>query len=112
MIDLSDGLASDMLQICNASKCGVRVYLSRIPIAQQTNRMADEMNADPIVAALNGGDDHELLFTVPLAMQEQVIAMGGIDIIGHITEAKTGAMLVTPDDNDIELKAQGVVFDC
>ncbi|WP_278758023.1 thiamine-phosphate kinase, partial [Alistipes putredinis] len=67
MIDLSDGLASDLLQICKASKCGARIYLDRIPIARQTTAFAEEIHTDPVVAALNGGEDYELLFTVPLA---------------------------------------------
>ncbi len=107
MIDLSDGLASDLLQICKASKCGARIYLDKIPIARQTTAFAEELHADPVVAALNGGEDHELLFTVPLALQEQVMRMGGIDVIGHITAPEAGAMLVTPDGSEIRLKAQG-----
>lgn len=70
--------------------------------------MAEELNADPVVAALNGGDDHELLFTVPLEMQEKVMKIGGIDIIGHITASGTGAILVTPDGSDIPITAQGI----
>ena len=104
---LSDGLASDLLQICKASKCGARIYLDRIPIAKQTYALAEELHADPVVAALNGGEDHELLFTVPLAMQEQVMKMGCVDVIGHITPESTGAYLVTPDGSDIRLRAQG-----
>lgn len=107
MIDLSDGLASDLLQLCKASECGVRIYLDRIPIAQQTSALADEMHMDPVVAALNGGEDYELLFTVPLEMQEQVMRLGLVDVIGHITPASTGAFLVTPDGQDIRLRAQG-----
>ncbi|MEG1623145.1 MAG: thiamine-phosphate kinase [Alistipes sp.] len=107
MIDLSDGLASDLLQICNASHCGARIYLDRIPIAKQTTALAEELHIDPVVAALHGGQDYELLFTVPLAMQEQIMRLGGIDVIGHITEEATGAFLVTPDGGDIRLKAQG-----
>ena len=107
MIDLSDGLASDLMQLCKASGCGARIYLERIPIAGQTHRLAEEMHVDPVVAALNGGQDHELLFTVPLAMQEQVKRLGPIDVIGHITAPGTGCYLVTPDGSDIRLKAQG-----
>lgn len=107
MIDLSDGLASEVLQICKASKCGARIYLDRIPIAKQTSALAEEMHADPVVAALNGGNDYELMFTVPLAMQEKVMSMGLVDIIGHITRESTGAYLVTPDGGDIKLRAQG-----
>ena len=86
MIDLSDGLSSDLMQICKASKCGARIYLDRIPIARQTYALAEEMNADPVVAALNGGEDHELLFTVPLALQEQVMRMGCVDLRGVFGE--------------------------
>lgn len=107
MIDLSDGLASDLMQICKASKCGARIYLDRIPIARQTTALAEELHADPVVAALNGGEDHELLFTVPLSMQEQVMGLGLVDVIGHITPESTGCYLVTPDGSDIRLRAQG-----
>ena len=107
MIDLSDGLASDLLQLCRASDCGVRIYLDRIPIAQQTNRLAEEMHLDPVMAALNGGEDYELLFTVPLSMQEQVMRLGLIDVIGHITPGSSGCRLVTPDGSEIDLQAQG-----
>ncbi len=107
MIDLTDGLASDLLQICNASSCGARIYLERIPIAKQTSALAEEMNSDPVVAALNGGEDYELLFTLPLEKQEMVARLGCIDIIGHITERKKGAFLVTPDGGEIALKSQG-----
>ena len=107
MIDISDGLASEVLQICKASRCGARIYLDRIPIAKQTTALAEEMHIDPVVAALNGGGDYELLFTVPLAMQEQVMRLGVVDIVGHITRETTGAYLVTPDGSDIKLRAQG-----
>ena len=107
MIDLSDGLASEVLQICKASKCGARIYLDRIPIAKQTTQLAEEMHAVPVVAALNGGEDYELMFTVPLAMQEQVMRLGVVDVVGHITRESTGAYLVTPDGSDIKLRAQG-----
>ena len=99
MIDLSDGLASDLMQLCRASHCGARIYLERIPIAKQTSALAEEMHADPVVAALNGGEDYELLFT----------GLGLVDVIGHITPESTGCFLVTPDGSDIRLKAQGFV---
>ena len=107
MIDLTDGLASDLMQLCKSSKCGARIYLERIPIAKQTTALAEEMHTDPVVAALNGGEDYELLFTVPLSMQEQVMRLGLVDVIGHITAESTGAYLVTPDGSEIKLKAQG-----
>lgn len=106
MIDLSDGLASDLRQICRASQCGARIYLERIPIAQQTTNLAEEMHIDPVIAALNGGEDHELLFTVPLDMQEKVMQLGLVDVIGHITREESGVILVTPDGEGIALKAQ------
>lgn len=107
MTDLSDGLASDMMQICKASECGARIYLERIPIARQTHQMAEELHTDPVVAALNGGEDHELLFTLPLAMRDKIADIGSIDVIGHITAPERGACLVTPDGSEIKLKAQG-----
>ena len=107
MIDITDGLASEVLQICKASKCGARIYLERMPLAKQTTALAEEMHIDPVVAALNGGEDYELLFTVPLEMREKIMNLGCIDIIGHITAESTGAYLVTPDGKDIALQAQG-----
>lgn len=107
MIDLTDGLSSDLMQLCKASKCGARIYLDRIPIARQTSALAEEMHTDPVVAALNGGEDYELLFTVPLSLQEQVMRLGVVDVIGHITPESTGCCLVTPDGGEIRLKAQG-----
>ena len=108
MIDISDGLASDLLQICKSSDCGARIYLDRLPIAKQTYTLCEELHADPVVAALNGGDDHELLFTVPLSMQEKAMRLGaGVEVIGHITEKSRGAALATPDGSDIAIKAQG-----
>ena len=95
------------MQLCSAWGCGARIDLERIPIAQQTTALAEEMHADPVVAALNGGEDYELLFTVPLALQEQVMRLGVVDVIGHITEASKGCYLVTPDGGEIKLKAQG-----
>ena len=106
MIDLSDGLASDLRQICRSSTGGARIYLERIPIAKQTTDLAEEMHIDPVIAALNGGEDHELLFTVPLEMQEKVMRLGLVDVIGHITREEAGVVLVTPDGEGIALKAQ------
>ncbi|MCL2562033.1 MAG: thiamine-phosphate kinase [Rikenellaceae bacterium] len=103
MIDLSDGLAADLLRICRSSQCGARIYLDKLPIARETYALAEELNADPVVAALNGGDDHELLFTVPLSARETVARIGGIDIIGHITPDGTGAFLVTPDGAEVQI---------
>lgn len=107
MIDLTDGLSSDLMQLCRASGCGARIYLERIPIARQTNALADEMHLDPVMAALNGGEDYELLFTVPLALREKVLQLGRVDVIGHITAEGTGCALTTPDGQQIPLRAQG-----
>ncbi len=107
MIDLTHGLASDLMQLCRASACGARIYLDRIPIAQQTHRLAEEMHLDPVMAALNGGEDYELLFTVPLSMQEQIMRLGLVDVIGHITPESSGCFLVTPDGGEMQLRAQG-----
>lgn len=105
MIDLSDGLSSDTMQLCAASGKGAKLFLERIPIARQTSLLAEQMHIDPVVAALNGGEDHELLFTVPLADREKLASLG-VDIIGHIT-ASTDTVLVTPDGAEIALQAQG-----
>ena len=107
MIDISDGLASDLLQICKSSDNGARIYLDRLPIARETYAMAEELHADPVVAALNGGNDYQLLFTVPLEMREKIGMIGGIDIIGHITAKDTGTLLVTPDGAEIPITAPG-----
>lgn len=108
MTDLSDGLASGVLHICRASECGARIYLEKLPIARQTHSMAEELNADPVVAALNGGGDYELLFTVPLALKDKITAVGGIDVVGHVTPAGTGAELVLPDGSNVALTAPGI----
>ena len=107
MIDLTDGLAGDLMQLCKASSCGARIYLERIPIAQQTSALCEEMHADPVVAALNGGEDYELLFTVPIGDHEKIQQMDNVKLIGHITRPELGQMLVTRDNQEFELKAQG-----
>ncbi len=109
MTDISDGLASDALQICKSSDCGMRLYVERIPIASETRAMAEELNTDPLVAMLNGGEDYELLFTVPLALQEKIMHFGGIDVIGYVTEKEKGALLVTPDGAELPITAPGFV---
>ncbi|MDE6182817.1 MAG: thiamine-phosphate kinase [Rikenellaceae bacterium] len=107
MIDISDGLASEVLHLCRHSGLGARLYLSKIPISSKCFELGDEMNIDPVMAALNGGDDYELLFTVPVDRYEDVLRVGGIDVIGHMTAPDKGAMLVTPDGAEIALTAQG-----
>ena len=108
MIDVSDGLSSDLMHICTQSKVGCRIYEDRIPIDYQTAVMAEELNMNLVTCALNGGEDYELLFTVPLADHDKVKNIEGISVIGHITEEKFGMCLVTRDDRqEIPLKAQG-----
>ncbi|MDR1680636.1 MAG: thiamine-phosphate kinase [Prevotellaceae bacterium] len=108
MIDVSDGLASDTLHLCRQSQCGVCIYLERLPIAAETFRMADEIHIDAVTAALNGGDDYELLFTVPIDAYDTLRKeLPQIDIIGHLCDAAEGACLITPDNQAIALRAQG-----
>lgn len=107
MIDISDGLSSELLHLCKASGIGCRVYEDRIPIDYQTAIMAEELNMNLVTAALNGGEDYELLFTVPLTAHDVVSAMEGIRVIGHATKAELGAALVTRDDQEFPLRAQG-----
>lgn len=107
MIDVSDGLSSELLHICHASHTGCRVYEDRIPIDYQTAVMAEELNMNLVTAALNGGEDYELLFTVPLVDREKMEHVPGVKLIGYITEADKGCALVTRDDSEMELRAQG-----
>lgn len=107
MIDVSDGLSSELMHICDQSQTGCRVYEERIPIDFQTAVMAEEMNMNLTTCALNGGEDYELLFTVPLTDHEKVEGMKGVKVIGHITKKELGAALITRDGQEFELKAQG-----
>lgn len=107
MIDVSDGLSSEILHICHQSKTGCRIYEDRIPIDYQTALMAEELGMNLVTAALNGGEDYELLFTVPLHFHEKVKNLPGVKVIGHITKEDLGCMLVTRDGNEMPLKAQG-----
>ena len=107
MMDVSDGLSSELLHICKQSKTGCRVYEDRIPIDYQTAIMAEELNMNLVTAALNGGEDYELLFTVPLTDHEKVKRIPGIKLIGHICKEEMGCALVTRDGAEIPLKAQG-----
>ena len=107
MMDVSDGLSSELLHICKASNCGCRVYEDRIPIDYQTAMMAEELNMNLVTAALNGGEDYELLFTVPLTDHEKVKDLPGIRVIGYITKPELGCAMITRDDAEIPLRAQG-----
>ena len=107
MMDISDGLSSELMHICKQSNKGCRVYEEHIPLDYQTAVMAEEFNMNVTTCALNGGEDYELLFTIPLTDHEKVSKMEGVRLIGHITKPELGCMLITRDGGEMELKAQG-----
>ncbi|MBD5318771.1 MAG: thiamine-phosphate kinase [Bacteroides sp.] len=107
MMDISDGLSSELLHICKQSDVGCRVYEDRIPIDYQTAIMAEELGMNLVTAALNGGEDYELLFTVPLHYHEQIEKLPGVKLIGHITKPDLGCAMITRDGTEIPLRAQG-----
>lgn len=107
MMDISDGLSSELMHICKAGDVGCRVFEERIPIDYQTAVMAEELGMNVVTAALNGGEDYELLFTVPLHFHEKVKDLPGVKVIGHITKPSLGCAMVTRDGGEIALQAQG-----
>lgn len=107
MMDISDGLSSELLHICKGSHTGCRVYEDRIPIDYQTAVMAEELGMNLVTAAMNGGEDYELLFTVPLTAHEEIKKIEGVKVIGHITKEDLGCMLVTRDGAELPIRAQG-----
>lgn len=107
MMDISDGLSSELLHICKQSKCGCTIYEERIPIDYQTAVMAEEFNMNVYTCALNGGEDYELLFTIPLTDFEKISAVKDVKVIGHITDSENVRVLITKDGQSFDLKAQG-----
>ena len=107
MMDISDGLSSELMHICKDSNVGCRIYEDRIPIDYQTAVMAEELNINLVTAALNGGEDYELLFTMPLTDHEKIEKLPGVRLIGHCTKPELGCAMITRDDSEIVLKAQG-----
>lgn len=107
MMDISDGLSSELLHICKQSDTGCRIYEDRIPIDYQTALMAEELNMNLVTAALNGGEDYELLFTVPLTDHEKIEKLKGVREIGYVTKPELECAIVTRDNAEIPLKAQG-----
>ena len=107
MMDISDGLSSELLHICTQSHVGCRIFEKQIPIDYQTAVMAEELNMNVTTCALNGGEDYELLFTVPIGDHEKIQAIDDVKLIGHITKESLGHVLVSRDDQEFELKAQG-----
>ncbi|MFV0553528.1 MAG: thiamine-phosphate kinase, partial [Mangrovibacterium sp.] len=102
MIDISDGLSSELMHICNQSNVGCAVYEEKIPMDNQTKAFGEELSINPLVAALNGGEDYELLFTVPIADHDKIKNDPDITIIGHITEKSAGCNLITGAGSAIE----------
>jgi thiamine-monophosphate kinase len=107
MIDISDGLSSELWHICKSSNVGCRIYADKIPIHRNTKTTAEEMNIESIIAALNGGEDYELLFTLPLESFDAIKTQKKITAIGHINKESEGKYLVTNTGSEIELVAQG-----
>ncbi len=107
MIDVSDGLSSDIKHICDQSKVGCRIFEERLPIDYQTAMMAEQFNMNVTTVALNGGEDYELLFTVPLHLHDKVSQIKGVHIVGHITKEEYGQVLEARDGSELQLKAQG-----
>lgn len=107
MMDISDGLSSELLHICSQSNVGCRVYEDRIPLDYQTAAMAEEMNMNVTTCALNGGEDYELLFTVPLSDNDAINKIEDVKVIGYVTKESLGKVLICRDGSEFELKAQG-----
>ncbi len=107
MMDISDGLSSELMHICKQSHVGCRIFEKQIPIDYQTAVMAEELNMNVTTCALNGGEDYELLFTIPIGDHEKIEALDDVKLIGHITKESLGHILVTRDNQEFELKAQG-----
>lgn len=107
MIDVTDGLASDLLHLCRLSGTGCRIFYSKVPVDYETSRLAEEFNIDPIVPALNGGEDYELLFTIPLEMVEKIKSIESVKVIGHMTSNGSGNYIAGDDGSEVEITAQG-----
>ena len=107
MIDVTDGLSSDLLHICKLSDTGCRIFSDKIPIDYETTRLAEEFNINPIIPALNGGEDYELLFTVPLEMFEKIKLIKSVKVIGHMTPSGSAKILVDDNGSEAEISAQG-----
>lgn len=107
MIDISDGLSSEIMHLCKNSNTGCNLYEDKIPMDYQTKKMAEELSINPLVAALNGGEDYELLFTLSVLDYEKIKNDPDFTIIGHMTEAGEGTHLITNAGSAIPLQAQG-----
>jgi thiamine-monophosphate kinase len=107
MIDISDGLASEIRHICKQSKTGCKLYEEKIPIDPQTRELAMEFKMIPSVVALSGGEEYELLFTIAQSDYDKIGMIGGVTVIGHMTSPEEGIMMITPDGKSVPITAQG-----
>lgn len=107
MIDLADGIASEILHICKKSEVGARIFIDRLPISENAIDAGEELGIDPIIASMNGGDDYEFMFTLPAAEHEKVEQIEGVTIVGYITDKEFGAKLLTAQNHEISIVAQG-----
>jgi thiamine-monophosphate kinase len=107
MIDVTDGMASDLIHVCKLSGTGCRIFYSKVPIDYETTKLAEEFNIDPMVPALNGGEDYELLFTIPLEMAERIKMIASVKVIGYMTASGSGYYIVGDDGSEVEISAQG-----
>ncbi len=107
MIDVTDGLASDLLHICKLSGTGCRIFYSKVPIDYETSKLAEEFNVDPITPALNGGEDFEMLFTIPLEYTEKIKLIKSVKVIGYMTSQDSGYYIIGDDGSEAEMSAQG-----
>ena len=107
MIDVTDGLASDLLHVCKLSGTGCRIFYSKVPIDYETSKLAEEFNIDPMTPALNGGEDYEILFTVPLDMFEKIKLIERVKVIGHMTPAGTSCSIVGDDGSEVDITSMG-----
>ena len=107
MIDVTDGMASDLIHVCKLSDTGCRIFYSKVPIDYETSKLAEEFNIDPMVPALNGGEDYEMLFTIPLEMAEKIKIIPSVKVIGYMTASGSGYYIVGDDGSEVEISAQG-----
>lgn len=107
MIDISDGLSSDLIHICQSSGKGCNIYHDKIPLHEETKAAAKEFNMEPLITALHGGEDYELLFTIPMSEFDKVSSANNIHIIGNITKEGDKPLIVTDDGQGAELVAEG-----
>jgi thiamine-monophosphate kinase len=107
MIDISDGLSSEIIHICTQSNKGARIYEDRLPIAQETEKMANELGISPTTVALSGGEDYELLFTIPVELKDKIKENQQIHVIGNITDKPEDIYMIAKNGDEIAIIAQG-----